>query len=82
MKHRQKSAACRSKREKRAYFCVTLLVVLVPPSFNWVFGVYGSSQFLAYAIACAVALGGMCVWERWGRDRFPLQSGIETEASA
>lgn len=77
-----KFGACRSKREKWAYFFVTFLVVLVPPSFNLVFGVHGSSQFLSYAIACAVALGGMGVWERWGRDRFPLPSGIKTEVGA
>lgn len=82
MKHQQKSGVPRSKREKWVYFLVVFLVVLIPPSFNSVFGVYGNSQFLAYAIACAVALGGMCVWERWGRDRFPLPSGIETEVSA
>lgn len=80
MKRGQKSDTCRSKREKWAYFCVTVLVVLIPPSFNWVFGVYGASQLFAYAIACAVALGGMYMWERWGRDRFPLPNECEVSA--
>ena len=80
MKHQQKSGVPRNKREKWAYFLVAFLVVLIPPSFNSVFGVYGNSQILAYAIACALALGGMCVWERWGRDRFLVPAEYEEVA--
>ena len=82
MKRQKKLSFGRSKREKWTYVSVILLVILIPPSFNSIFGVYGASQLIAYAIALLLAESGRYVWERWGRDQFPLPAKAEAEVAA